>query len=229
VTVAGKGQTPPYDRFAASLRGFGPTGVLAIIVIFAGNFLFLPLSALLAMAWASRSGTPWSDLGLVRPKSWTRGLIVGVVFGVAFELTMKSIVMRLLGAPAVNPAYHYLAGNTAALPGILYMVIVGGGFGEEVLFRGFLFERVGRLLGRGVWAKAATVLIGAALFGLAHYHEQGLPGMEQAMITGLVFGTIYAMTGRLWMLMCAHAAFDMVAVALIYRNLEDSVAHIFFR
>jgi hypothetical protein len=32
--------TPPADdRFAATLRGFGPIGILAVIVIFAGNAL----------------------------------------------------------------------------------------------------------------------------------------------------------------------------------------------
>jgi hypothetical protein len=58
---------------------------------------------------------------------------------------------------------------------------------------------------------------------------QGLAGMEQAVITGLVFGTIYALTGRLWMLTWAHAAFDIAAVAIIYWNLETRVAHLVFR
>jgi len=58
---------------------------------------------------------------------------------------------------------------------------------------------------------------------------QGLAGMEQAVITGLVFGAIYAVTGRLWMLMWAHAAFDVAAVAIIYWNLETRVAHLVFK
>ena len=31
----------------------------------------------------------------------------------------------------------YLQGNTAALPGILFYVILGAGVGEETLFRGY--------------------------------------------------------------------------------------------
>jgi len=53
--------------------------------------------------------------------------------------------------------------------------------------------------------------------------------VEQAAIVGLVFGTIFAVTGRIWMLMCAHAAFDLVALALIYWNLESEVAHLVFQ
>ena len=49
------------------------------------------------------------------------------------------------------------------------------------------------------------------------------------VFTGVVFGTIYARSGRLWMLMCAHAAFDLAAYAMIYWNLETSFAHLIFK
>ena len=67
------------------------------------------------------------------------------------------------------------------------------------------------------------------MFALGHYSNLGLHGVEQVMITGLVFGTIFAITGRIWMVMCAHAAFDLTAVAIIYRNLETTVAHLVFK
>jgi membrane protease YdiL (CAAX protease family) len=60
------------------------------------------------------------------------------------------------------------------------------------------------------------------------YFDQGLAGAQQATITGLVFGTVFALTGRIWMLMSAHAAFDLTAVAIIYMNLESAVAHMIF-
>ena len=217
------------DRVAAGLRGFGPLGILAFLAIAAGNLVVAPLSAFLVLVWARLSRTPWRDIGYVRPKSWTRDLALGIVFGTAFKLLMKTIVMPLLGADPINRAYHYLAGNPAALPGILFAVIVGAGFGEETVFRGYLFERLGKLFGTGLWARTFIVLFTAALFGLAHYHDQGLAGAQQATITGLVFGTIFAVTGQLWMLMCAHAAFDVTAVAIIYWDVESAVAHLVFR
>jgi CAAX prenyl protease-like protein len=66
----------------------------------------------------------------------------------------------------------------------------------------------------------------AAFFDLSHHSVQGLAGSEQATITGLVFGTIFANTGRIWMLMVLHAAFDLTALAIIYWNLETKVAHL---
>ena len=217
------------DRFADRLRGFGPLGILAILVILAGNLIVAPLSALLVLAWAHWSRTPWQELGFVRPRSWIGGLAVGIAFGSVFKLLMKMLVMPLLGADPINQAYHYLAGNTAALPGMLFAIIVGAGFGEETLFRGFLFERLGKLFGSSAGAKISIVLLTAGWFGLAHLPEQGIAGVQQATIVGLVFGAIFARTGRLWMLMCAHAAFDLTALALIYWELEAGVAQLIFR
>jgi membrane protease YdiL (CAAX protease family) len=67
------------------------------------------------------------------------------------------------------------------------------------------------------------------VFASLHYFGQGLAGVQQAAITGLVFGTVFAVTGRIWMLMCAHAAFDLTAVAMIFWNLESAVAHLIFK
>ncbi len=219
---------PSEDSVAASLRGFGPLGLLAILLIVLAS-VFKVLGAVLVLLWAWRSRTPWRELGYVRPKSWFGSLVVGIVFGCAFKLLMKVIVMPLLGAPAINPAYRYLVGNPTALPEIVFTMIVGAGFAEETLFRGYLFERLGKLLGSGVGARVSIVLCTSALFALGHYSNQGLPGVEQAMITGLVFGTIFAITGRIWMVMCAHAAFDLAAVSIIYWNLEATVAHLVFK
>jgi membrane protease YdiL (CAAX protease family) len=217
------------DRVAAGLRGFGPLGIFAILVVFAGNLIVVPLSAILVLLWARRSGTPLAALGFVRPKSWVRTVFVGIVFGIALKFLMKAVVMPLLGADPINQSYHYLAGDRWALPGMLYAIVIGAGFGEETIFRGFLFERLGKLLGPGAKAKTLIVLLTAGLFGLAHYFEQGLPGVQQATIVGLAFGAIFAITGRIFMLMIAHAVFDLTALAMIYWNLESTVAQLIFK
>src|SRR5882724_4764891 len=99
---------PPFDDpVAASLRGFGPLGLLAILLIVLTS-VFKPLSAILVLLWAWRSHTPWREIGYVRPRSWIGSLAVGIVFGCTFKLVMKAIVMPPLGAPEINSAYHYL-------------------------------------------------------------------------------------------------------------------------
>lgn len=187
--------------------------------------MFAPLSALLILVWARASRTPWRDLGFVRPESWGRTVVVGILFGVVFKLAMKVVVMPLLGADPINHAYHYLAGNRAALPGMLITVIVSAGFAEETIYRSYLFERLGKLFGKSAGAKVAIVALTSVLFAAAHGRVQGLAGVEQAAVTGLVFGAVFAVTGQIFPLMIAHAAFDVTAVWIIYADLETTIAH----
>src|SRR5262249_30564281 len=110
----------PESRFAAQLRGFGPVGLLAIVVVLAGDFIHVPLSAVLVLVWRWLSKPPWRDIGFVRPNSWLRDAAIGLLFGTALKLLMKVIVMPALGAPPTNQAYQFLVGNTSAA---LYMIV----------------------------------------------------------------------------------------------------------
>jgi membrane protease YdiL (CAAX protease family) len=185
--------------------------------------------AVLILLWAHVSKKPWRDLGFVKPDSWISTVVESVILGVVFKVGMKALVMPLLGANAVNQPYHYLAGNTAELPGMIALLIVGAGFGEELFFRSFLFDRLGKLLPDKAWTKAAIVVFTAALFASAHLPDQGWAGAEQAAVTGLVFGAFYANTGRIVPVMIAHASFDLAALAMIYYDVEPTVAHLIFR
>jgi hypothetical protein len=180
------------------------------------------------LVWAARSHTPWRALGYRRPERWWLTVIGGIVSGVVFKLVMKSLIMPLFGAPPINASYHFLEHNTAMLPAAIWSMLVAG-FGEETVFRGYLFERGAGIVGNRPSAKMLIVVVTTALFAAAHYADQGLGGVEQAAITGLVFGTVFAITGRIFAVMIAHTAFDLTAVALIYWGLESDIAHLVFR
>ena len=227
IYLAVEEKDPPRNAFVDKLRGFGPVGLIAFLVIaLVGPPWF---RAILVLLWAFATGTPWRRIGLVRPASWPRTIVAGLLFGIGFKLILKTAVMPLLGAPPTNRAYQFLVGNTAMLPAMLFLVIVSAGVGEELVFRGYLFERLGKLFGHSTTALILIVLLTSAFFALAHYREQGAAGAEQAFITGMVFGTIFACTWRLPLLMIAHAAFDITAVLIIYYGVEIPLAHLFFK
>ena len=218
---------PVDEALARKLRGFGPLGVLAFAVIAALGPVLEPLGTVLVLAWARASGTSWRELGFVRPKSLARTAILGIVFGCALKFFLKAIVMPLLGADPINRTYHYLAGNSAALA-VMALYSLVASFNEETVFRGFVFERLGNLLGHNLPAKIATVLVSSTWFAAVHYLEQGFAGVEQAAMTGLAFGTVFAVTRRIWIPMIAHAAYDLTAIAMIYWNVESTIAHLVF-
>lgn len=136
------------SRVAAALRGFGPVSIF-VTLLFALSPIVEPLNALAVPIWIWLSRTSWKEVGCERPRSWAATITGGAAVGVGLKLLMKAVVMPLFGAPAVSAGLHQWVGNPVVLPGTILVAIVGAGWGEESVFRGFLFERGRRLLGDG--------------------------------------------------------------------------------
>ncbi len=189
--------------------------------------LFGPIpGAVAALLWVRASYTPLLSLGFRAPAHWPLAFAGGIVLGVLLKVGLEVVVMPLLGAPAENAAYSYLTGNARALPPILLRVLLQAAVAEEILYRGYLFERLGTALGRGWKAVAVTILASTSLFALAHAADQGGLGVMQAAVTGTVFGGVYAWRREIASVMICHAAFDLTAVALIYFGWEASLARL---
>lgn len=217
------------NRFAQALRGRGPLGILFVVFVLVATGLAGPMvGGPIILLWAWWTKLPWRDLGFRRPKSWPLLITLGIVAGATAKLFMKTVVMPLLRAPDINAHYQYLVHNQAALPGMMFTVLVSAGLFEEVIARGFLFERFGKFIGTSRSAMIAIILITSVLFGAAHYPEQRWMGVEQAFILGLVDGAIFAITRQLWFLIVMHAAFDVCAVFIIYLGAEKTLAHALF-
>jgi membrane protease YdiL (CAAX protease family) len=207
------GNTHPLTRVTL---GF----MVAVVIVLTGEWI----SAMLVLLWAWATNTPLRRLGFIRGQHVALVSAGAVVAGVALKLVMKALVMPLFGFGPTNDVYHYLAGNTAALPAILFTVIVAAGIGEELVWRGFLFDRSRAMFGDAQHTRVATLIVTSVLFGLAHYLEQGWGGAVQGTFTGLIFGAAYLSMGRIWPVMIAHAAFDVAAVLIIYWKLEQPIA-----
>jgi membrane protease YdiL (CAAX protease family) len=74
------------------------------------------------------------------------------------------------------------------------------GFGEEILFRGYLIPRASRVLG----SEGAGLAVTAAIFGLSHAY-QGVLGIASTYWWGLVSGAFFLVVPRIWPLALAHA------------------------
>jgi membrane protease YdiL (CAAX protease family) len=92
------------------------------------------------------SGSPWRDIGYSKPKSWIAAVVIGVVFGVLLKILLKAVLLPLLAADPANQAFRFLRGNRGVLPAAIWTMLMAG-FGEETVFRGFLFERLNKLIG----------------------------------------------------------------------------------
>ena len=202
---------------------------MALLLIAAAAALFTPAAALLILLWAWASQTPWRNLGLFGPRNWPAAISVGAALGIAEKLLMKALILPLLGAPAVNPHFSYLADNPRAALFFAVYAVVGAGFAEELVFRGYLIERIERLFVSVKGKQTIAVLVSTAIFAVLHY-QQGAAGIESAAILGLFAALIYVNFGRnLWPLVAMHAVYDLASLFLIYFHLETTAAHLVFR
>lgn len=212
--------SPKGSPLAFRLRGYGPVGWLAFAGVYAASVLIPPLGTLLVLLWARLSRTPWAKVGLARPKSWLTTIAAGLVLALALRALTIFVVEPLLDAPAENPAFRHLRGNTAALPMAILMLGFVNAFGEELVMRGFFYERLTGLFGNSARALVFIVVLTSLIFGLGHYPLQGFYGAVHAFLLGMVFGALYVRSGTIWLPAATHGAYNLVGLALLYLGLR---------
>jgi membrane protease YdiL (CAAX protease family) len=216
-------------------------GILAVFVPFVGlgligealgtdtsfaSGLVITLTYLLVLVIATAvlksQGSGWQELGLARPRSWPKTLVMALGAMVAFvaaTILVQIILMNIPGLalqPSDQSDYNPLAGN---LPMFLILVAAAWtsvAFGEEMIFRAFLTISLAGAFGE-LKARWALALAGSSLaFGLAHF-SWGLAGMFETFIMGFVLGFIYLRSGRnLWITIIAHGLANTIKFSLIY-------------
>ncbi|WP_214468579.1 CPBP family intramembrane glutamic endopeptidase, partial [Microbacterium flavescens] len=89
---------------------------------------------------------------------------------------------------------------------LLLLAALRAGLTEEVIFIGYLFDRL-RRLGWGWWA----VILSTAALRAAYHAYQGFPAMVGNFAMGVVFGWCYRRWGRVMPLVIAHTLIDVIA------------------
>lgn len=158
-------------------------------------------------------------IGYRRPASWSRtaALALCVALGLqAFSIfVVDPLAIRFTGQTADLSDFRPVVGNMPLVAIYLLVIWSFAAFGEEFAYRGYLLRRTIDALGGSTRSAVAAVLLCGALFGIGHYY-QGLVGMVDSTVSGLVFGTLYVRSGgNLWPSTLAHGLTDTLALSLI--------------
>jgi len=170
-------------------------------------------------------GQKWSDFGLtfgrIRLKKSIRIFLLSLlvcILGAAGYMLGTLAMANISGMPesADMSVYEYLHNNIFMLILTLIGVYIISSFGEEVVYRAFLINRISELGLDTKYGKMATVLISAVIFGLVHY-TWGPTGMVSTGLMGLVMGICYLKFKKnLWILVLAHAYLDTILLVQVY-------------
>jgi len=204
--------------------------LLAEFAIVAGLFLadvyhhifFSKTPYLFFLAWASLRlrGMRWKEIGFERPESWGRAFGVGIAVGLAMEALELFVTQPLLARSIGKmPDWSYFAdlvGNVMLLLMYLALVWVLGALGEELVYRGYLMNRIAGLFRNTRAAWTVSLVAVSVAFGCAHL-DQGSTGMVENILNGLLLGGLYLACGRnLAVPVIAHAFSDTLDFLLIY-------------
>jgi len=216
------------DRLGATLSDDKVAATLELLVVplliglHAAGLFPKPKLPLLLLGWLSlwlrRVG--WRRVGLARPASWPATVIAASAVAIVYNALDIGLVIpavhRLTGEPLDLAAFSSLQGNTGTLMLMIAASWISAAFPEELLYRGYVLNRLSDVLGRTRAGWMAGALLTALVFGLAH-HSQGTTGILDNVAAGLLFAALYAVSGRnLWLPILAHGLIDTTSVVLLY-------------
>jgi len=178
--------------------------------------VLLPAAFVFLAIWIGRERV--ANYGL-KPLSISIDIVTGflafacaVVASVIGSDSMRGLLTDLSGELYEKPRlYEYWLEAPHNVAGLLALlaISVAIAFEEELIMRGYLITTLEKL------TKSSPISLGlaAAYFGICHSYG-GPVHIWSTFLVGLVFGTFFVWTRRLWPLIFAHAFFDFALFIL---------------
>ena len=168
-----------------------------------------------------RRSLRWAHVGLRHPGRPGVAVAWGLGLFLVEMLVLPAIVGPVSTALDLPPqdlgAFADLQGNTPMYLLLLVPITWGtAAFGEEMLYRGFILQRLTDAMGQTRVAAAIALIAQAVLFTIGHAYL-GPRGMLNAGAIGCVAGLAFIANGRnLWPLVIAHGLVDTVGITALY-------------
>ncbi len=217
--AAADGSLPPPDSRALSAEvlavlviGFFPNLIATLIYVGqppsrlpywqVGLDLFFREAAIifLVLYLIHRSGEPWGEFGLVRPR------VSDLALGLLLFLIPFFAWSFFPSASAADVTKNYPPPRDLVDFAVMLLQNASIGFAEELLFRAYLITRLARLLE----SKGKAVILAAAFFALGHIHY-GPSGVIMPLAMGLAYGVAYLALPRIWPFAIGHMLADIFA------------------
>ena len=154
----------------------------------------------------------WAALGLVETE---RSRYIRLGFSLAVMLSLLTVGLGFVFGTLkyLGNGFELFSSNQILITVLLSLLLAfASGFGEEIAFRGYLQSRIARS-----YNPTLAVLIVAILFALSHPVSDvihPLLYLATAILVGILFGTIFARTGSLWIGIALHALWNYLQIAV---------------
>ncbi|MDN5204891.1 CPBP family intramembrane metalloprotease [Fulvivirgaceae bacterium BMA10] len=139
-------------------------------------------------------------------------VLVGTVISIMiFEIFLRDLLFTNTESVSGTERFSELKGNIPYFFSIIFFVWIES-FLEELQDRGFSLNRFDSLFSKIPLSTVLAVLSQAAIFGFRHSYDFSPRSITTGLV-GLVFGTVYVLTGRnLWPLIIAHIILNTMSM-----------------
>ncbi len=163
----------------------------------------------------------WSGVGLKKVNKALPFILLTFLL-LILQAVLPSFLQGLIGGffqfeAADYSFFNNVHGNIKALIFWICLSWVIGGFFEELIFRGYLLNRLTGLMGDTKLSLFLAIIIQAVIFGLFHLY-QGAGGVMSTTVIAILTGIFYAAYRNLWMTIIAHGLLDTLGFLAIYYN-----------
>lgn len=186
--------------------------------LYIGNSIGLWVMALVVLGlwwWMDR---PFSALGLhwtnAAQSFWSIGFVVAFLL-----LYLLDAIRDISTAKGREQVEKKLSAELAILPrkkrSYLFFIplAISAGVCEEIVFRGFFIGYIFSFFGPGLASKIFAIAIPAIIFGLVHTY-QGVQAIYKILGMAVLFGTVYLLTGSIYLLIILHVVVDLIGGAI---------------
>ncbi len=165
-------------------------------------------------------GETFLDIGFRSKPLSLRAALVGSIAAVAILSIMQLLVFPVLEQfihfePTDLGLYEFLRASKVQFFIILVMGWLVGAFYEEIVFHGFIFIRLEKMI-PGKYATACGFAVSCILFG-AYHLQMGAAGAFNALVVGMVYQGLFLYFNRnLWASIICHGVYNTIVMILIY-------------
>jgi membrane protease YdiL (CAAX protease family) len=182
---------------------------------------------LLLLGWLSLwlRHKSWREIGLRRPTRWPQVILIGSgIAGVGAYLSEKVIsplLLRLMGETQPQAVELVsLRGNLFYFLFLLIGIWLLAALGEELVYRGYVLNRLVDLFGRGKVGWGMGLIVSSLMFSLGHgiFNWAVIIG---GFLIGLIEGGLYLASRRnLWLSIVFHGTWDTIFLILFFLGLS---------
>lgn len=169
-------------------------------------------------------GKPFTALGFKRDNFNTKNLLVhaplaALALFIFYVFAVVPGIEMLTGVPIDYSSMSQLEGDLQTTIVWLLLVWVTAGFGEEIIFRGYLMRQFVKFFGDSNISLAINILVICGFFGYMHM-QQGITGQLVVVIIGALLSIIfYKRKYDLWFMIMIHGIFNTLGILSFYFDL----------